>query len=302
MALQNIDFGDEKLFKGMPASDFAHRIVKKYLRIAFLDQANVKADVTPEFVHHMRVSLRKALSAMKVFKNYLDPKLKEHEKFLGELIFALGRVRDLDVEIALLKSKEGTSAISKEYDRKELMNYLKTSRNYAKTNLLLVFHHEKYHNLISSLSAFFREGAGVPGQETIDEVYKNIVNKLAHKFQKLGSDLEKKSKAKSFHRLRILGKKLRYTLEFFATLYLEMAKMIEDMKRVQDDLGLINDSRVAKKRLRTMTTKDQSQFTPELLKSIKALSKHFSKKEKQGRKNFLAEYQGLDWNKLIQSL
>jgi len=53
------------------------------------------------------------------------------------------------------------------------------------------------------------------------------------------------------HRLRIDGKKLRYLLEFFRSLYeeTEIEPLVEQLKLLQDILGGINDVRVQQRRL-----------------------------------------------------
>jgi len=53
------------------------------------------------------------------------------------------------------------------------------------------------------------------------------------------------------HRLRIAGKKLRYTAEFFRSLYAKKpaAKFIEALSDVQDHLGSLNDAMVSQQLL-----------------------------------------------------
>lgn len=61
-----------------------------------------------------------------------------------------------------------------------------------------------------------------------------------------GVVIDSSSSAKALHRLRVECKKLRYLLEFFRSLYKpeNLAPLVKDLKRLQDNLGTFNDLRV----------------------------------------------------------
>jgi CHAD domain-containing protein len=68
---------------------------------------------------------------------------------------------------------------------------------------------------------------------------------------KRGSKLDDDPPAEALHRLRIDAKKLRYLLEFFASLYPDtiISNMVKELKRLQDILGGFNDMEVQQRRL-----------------------------------------------------
>jgi CHAD domain-containing protein len=63
---------------------------------------------------------------------------------------------------------------------------------------------------------------------------------------KRGSRLGSDPPAQALHRLRIDAKKLRYLLEFFASLYPEktIGRLVKELKQLQDILGGFNDTEV----------------------------------------------------------
>jgi CHAD domain-containing protein len=74
--------------------------------------------------------------------------------------------------------------------------------------------------------------------ERIWRVYRRMV--------KRGRAIGDDSPAEALHDVRIRGKKLRYLLEFFQSLYPEQAieGLVAELKRLQDNLGDLNDYRV----------------------------------------------------------
>jgi len=281
----------------MDAKEYAHKIIKKYLTLAFSDETDVRMDRDPESIHHMRVSLRRALTAVKVFKKYISPAITKHQDFFQTLISALGKVRDLDVEILSLEKPQAIKAMSNKNERALVIDYLIAARAEARANLLAILNQNAYRNFVAEITEYLNKDFSSDFDDTqIDQVYKKIMHKLVEKFRKQGNALEEKSKAKSFHRLRILGKKLRYTLEFFDPLYHnDIARILEEMKQVQDELGVINDCRIAKERLERLASNNQTKFSRDVLEGINCLSRHFTKKEKKVRKKFLAAYEKLNW-------
>jgi CHAD domain-containing protein len=69
---------------------------------------------------------------------------------------------------------------------------------------------------------------------------------------KRGRTIDDSAPEEALHDLRIRGKKLRYLLEFFRTLYSEEAigRLVAELKVIQDVLGDWNDYRVQKQSLR----------------------------------------------------
>ena len=69
--------------------------------------------------------------------------------------------------------------------------------------------------------------------------------------------------APDFHRLRIRGKRLRYSLEFTAALYGGRSeRFVRSLARLQDGLGLMQDAEVATDRLRSLATAPGSTLPP----------------------------------------
>ena len=83
------------------------------------------------------------------------------------------------------------------------------------------------------------------------EVYERMAGVLAYDEWVTGPDVS----LKRLHRLRIAGKRLRYTLEFFEeVLAPQTGDLIKQMKRLQDHLGDLQDAVVASELLRDFLT------------------------------------------------
>ncbi|MCI5156888.1 MAG: CHAD domain-containing protein [Candidatus Electrothrix sp. AUS1_2] len=71
----------------------------------------------------------------------------------------------------------------------------------------------------------------------------SIIRKRFQRVLRDGQAIDANSPDENLHRLRIQGKKLRYSLEFFTSLYPapEMKALIRQLKNLQNNLGLFND-------------------------------------------------------------
>jgi CHAD domain-containing protein len=94
--------------------------------------------------------------------------------------------------------------------------------------------------------------AGVPA---ITLARKRILKKYQSAV-KAGNKISESTDDRTLHVLRIHCKKLRYLMEFFASLFHPetMTTLIEQLKRLQDNLGDFNDLRVQEEYLMTVAT------------------------------------------------
>ena len=82
--------------------------------------------------------------------------------------------------------------------------------------------------------------------ESIERAWKRLIRH--------GRALDKGSTAEALHRVRIDGKKLRYLLEMFRSVYpdAELGPLIACLKKLQDCLGALNDASVEQEALRRL--------------------------------------------------
>ena len=85
----------------------------------------------------------------------------------------------------------------------------------------------------------------------IRELAKNIIMKRNKKVLKFGQRVLITASDELLHQLRIEGKKLRYLLEFFSSLFAQekIQYLVRKLKLLQDNLGDFNDLGIQQERL-----------------------------------------------------
>ena len=105
----------------------------------------------------------------------------------------------------------------------------------------------KYRRLAAAWEKFLEnsgEGAETKNSELpVKRLAGRIIRRRFRRLLAEGQALGPSSPAGEFHRLRIQGKKLRYTLEFFSALFSQdvLEPAIRQLKQLQDNLGTCND-------------------------------------------------------------
>jgi triphosphatase len=99
----------------------------------------------------------------------------------------------------------------------------------------------------------WRGGDGDGLRQPIDAIAVLLLDRCREQVKKRSKDFAHQS-AKKRHRLRIALKKMRYTAELLAGLYepAETRQFVQRLKRLQDDLGDVNDVRVARDIIATL--------------------------------------------------
>ena len=212
----------------------------------------------PEGVHQFRVALRRMRSALVVFKTVLPP---EHAAWLNReasrLIDVLGPARDWDVFItetlatvrAARPDDESLEllAVAAETERARAYEQAEALRAPDYTKFLL-----RFGGWIET--AGWREAANHAAlDQPLALLGGRLLDKRHKRVLKHGRDFEQLSDA-DLHRLRISLKKLRYAGEFFAAQFPDgkPRPYIRALRRLQDDLGQLNDAAVAESCLKQL--------------------------------------------------
>ena len=218
----------------------------------------VLARADPEGVHQFRVALRRMRAALLVFRQALPPgDAAWLKREASRLIDLLGPARDWDVFIG-----ETLAAVRAARPDDETLESLaaaaeeERARAYEKAEALRAPEHTAF------LLRFGRwiETAGwraQAGRAALDRplvgLAAPLLDKRHRRVLKRGRDFERLSDAR-LHQLRITLKKLRYAGEFFAAQFPDgrPRPYIRALRRLQDDLGALNDAAVAEHCLRQL--------------------------------------------------
>ena len=241
------------LAQGISVDEALGRIFRACADQCAANQDAVLDRSDPEGVHQFRVALRRMRSALVVFKTVLP---REHvawlEREASRLIDVLGPARDWDVFIietlaAVQKARldDGTLerlAEAAEAERARAYEQAEALRAPEYTAFLL-----RFGRWIET--AGWREGANrAVLDRPLARLGRPLLDKRHKRVLKRGRNFEQLSDAR-LHQLRIALKKLRYAGEFFAAQFPDgkPRPYIRALRRLQDDLGRLNDAAVAER-------------------------------------------------------
>ena len=222
--------------------------------LAHLDanEGGLLAGEDPEFLHQMRVALRRLRSALGVF----SPPVPESEteplaREMKWLASCLGPARDWDVfTTETLPPIEGEFGAHGELQA--FSARCADLRRRANAKARRAVRSLRYQRLILRLAAWIaaeawrpapQGGAGDVLQKPVTELAAAVLERRYQQARRRGRRLAERSPAE-LHRLRIAIKKFRYATDFFATLY-EGRAARDTLKRLgelQDILGAMNDA------------------------------------------------------------
>lgn len=253
-------------------------------------------DVDIEFLHDLRVSSRRARSLLQTLRGHLKQDAQDYAvttyKWIGQQTTDL---RDLDVYLADFPALE--SAVSAELAG--ALEPFKAALQQQRTKAL-----RQVRTMLKSkrFTAFQREW---DAQLKVDNTFTKDAHKTAigntatqailKRYRRIcrdGAAITAQTPAEALHDLRKEGKKLRYLLEFFASLYPpELVKpRIASLKKLQDLLGAYQDCAVQAAFLETKAVglRADSSVPAETLMAMGALADQRLQDEKRLRKDFNA--------------
>ncbi|MBR8396151.1 CHAD domain-containing protein [Burkholderia cenocepacia] len=203
----------------------------------------------PEFVHQMRVALRRLRTLMRFFPRFTDRQWKDtlgvDLRWLAKL---LGTVRDWDVfateSLPALIAADGGSS-----DWDGTLDAARAQSLAARVELRQALHSARYARLtlgwlewLSALALPAADGDDAPSLRR--HATKRVRRLFGHLY---GSPSLTSLDTAARHQVRIDAKRLRYALEFFASLASRRTRTetVKTLARVQSVLGEANDAMVA---------------------------------------------------------
>jgi len=250
-----------KLDPAERADAAAVKVLRRLVEVFELNLPGTLEDVDSEFLHDLRVSVRRARALQRELRGVFAPEpLRAFRDGFKELQRITGPTRDLDVQ--LLEFDELAQGLSADAAgdvmplRRLLEDHLVVERrkmvralSSAPTRTLLENWSEYLDRLVESDDADRPDAARAVGDvagERIAKVYRRMV--------KMGDAIDDDTPADALHELRKQGKELRYLLEFFASLYpaAVVKPMVSTLKGLQDVLGRFQDREVQAQLLRSL--------------------------------------------------
>ncbi|MDN7696857.1 CHAD domain-containing protein [Burkholderia semiarida] len=202
----------------------------------------------PEFVHQMRVALRRLRTLMRFFPRFTDRRWKDTLGVdLRWLAALLGTVRDWDVFAT--ESLPALIAADGGGDWDGTLDAARAQSMAARVELRQALHSARYARLtlgwlewLSALALPAADGDDAPSLRR--HATKRVRRLFGHLY---GSPSLTSLDTAARHQVRIDAKRLRYALEFFASLASRRTRneTVKTLARVQSVLGEANDAMVA---------------------------------------------------------
>ena len=199
-----------------------------------------------ECVHDLRVAIRRARHALKLFPVFhADVRCHALRGELGRAFKALGAVRDHDVLISTLGSLCGHVHAAAS-TRTALDSALSMLRDKAVQPMLAALRSAAYRDAVADLSAMAGRGPACPADDAVRSFAAQAVSSVLKKTCAWREQAGRSDAAAHLHALRIALRRLRYTCEFFADVYGgAMKKAIQCCVELQEILGSHQDACVA---------------------------------------------------------
>jgi len=254
---------DAPVKEAMPATEAIAVILLRLLDTIEVNVDGVIRDIDTEFLHDLRVSVRRTRAALKLLGDALIAatavtadeldRFTADFKWLGDLTTP---TRDLDVHLLEFGDMVAGLAAARPEDLEPFRSFLQRRRLRASRALARGLRSPRFGALTAewrkTLLAVRDAGSigprgGIPDRSgTTRELAADRTSRAFRRVARQGGAITPTSPHESLHDLRKRCKELRYALEFFAPLHDPAAygKVVGDLKRLQDCLGQFQDSEV----------------------------------------------------------
>ena len=224
------------------------------------NRAGVLRSRDPEYLHQLRVGLRRLRSALRAFHDLLPKKETERlARRTGRVMGKLGVARDWDVFVAWLEDEDPP---------RELLRAARRERDRARASA---------RNAICrmELEPLAAKSYSKPAKEFAAASLGRLERRTRKQARRMDWD-----DAGERHALRIRVKRLRYASEFFG-------RTRGRLERLQDVLGGLNDVEVARRLLRGLRVK-----TPDLYGSLDLRESRLLRALERMKTSFLGQSSG----------
>lgn len=278
-----------------PLADAARRVLTVRLEVVrdYLPLALREPDKDPEYVHQLRVGTRRARAALDIFAACLSPKVgRSARKRLRRIRRAAGEARDWDVFLADLVAWAAEKPDKHRPGLDFLTGYAVVQRQAAQVHL-----EEAGRRFPFSFDRFLADTVAAVQEPqdrelaTLNDLARPLLSAQVKELeQAVVGDLED---YEHLHRVRIIGKRLRYAMEVFADCFTpqfreELYPAVEEMQEI---LGRANDSHVASGRLEALRARLRAQLPAEWKRfrlGFEGLLRFHQRRLPKERRQFLA--------------
>jgi CHAD domain-containing protein len=269
------DFGPTAVDPDDTIGQVALAILRRHFGVMLAKEPGTRLGDDIEELHDMRVASRRLRAAVSLFRDFLPAEAERLRPELAWVGQTIGAVRDLDVQLVQLD--EWTEGLP-EADRPPLVRLravLVEERAEARAAMLQALDSPRYERFVRRFGAMLRGRTGVrtrPARAVAPDLIEGRHRGLRKAMRKIGDG----TNPEAFHRLRIVGKRFRYALEFLSDVYPgETKPLIRRTVELQDLLGDYQDGIVAIDRLRELATHRAEDLGPEAVFAMGEIAERY---------------------------
>jgi CHAD domain-containing protein len=256
----------DRLDGGEPIAEGARRVLRRFFdRMLARESAVLKSD-DAEDVHQMRVASRRLRAALQVVEAVYDPEqVRRYRRGLRRVAQSLGDVRDLDVFHEHVLAYQAAQPEDARERIAPLVAALEGRRAEARAILLEDLRRRRFQKFKRDFATFLttpgaelNDRAGIDATTRVRDFAGSAIWRRYEQWRAYEVALEH-PRDEDLHDARIAGKRLRYTLEFFAdALGPNIEQALTPLIALQECLGALQDSVVARQRIQTLDLADQA--------------------------------------------
>jgi len=252
-----------------PVAMVAARALRKRLDAVWreLPAAGARGNRDAESVHRLRVATRRAIAALDAFHDLLPEKqLAWFTKQLRRIRRSAGEARDLDVLTDRLTDDAGCPGGRA---RRRLVAMLAKQREVSRQPIRAQHERLLERDWLDRVEELMAEVSAGRRELTFADYARRRFRPLMRRFFAVAD--RRLRDADEIHALRIEGKKLRYALEIFATVFPARvrARCYDSLERLQETLGDFTDHAAAADRFRRLADDKASAANRELLQRLR---------------------------------
>jgi CHAD domain-containing protein len=211
------------------------------------------ASIDTEFLHDLRVAVRRTRSILKLAGDVLPDQLAKRFgpdfKWLGDLTTP---VRDLDVYLLDLDAMSARLTSADPGDLDPFRSFLVKHRSAERRRLVRGLRSKRFQNLLGDWCAELVEVTAADGGPTVAMLARRRLTQAYRNAARRGRRIDEDSPSDDVHELRKRCKELRYLLEVFRPVCdnTPHRALLKELKSLQDTLGDFQDGEVQREAVR----------------------------------------------------
>ncbi len=295
---------DFRLDPGRRADATAKEILLHLLNTIEVNIPGTRDNLDSEFLHDLRVAVRRTRSALTQIKDIFAPDLVEPYKeafgWVGEIT---GPVRDLDVYLLDFNSYQASLPEALRPHLEPLRDFILAHYDDEQKTLTEHLDSKRFRDMLRSWRTFLE--APVPERSVVPNAMRpakavadDRIWTMYKRVRKEGRAINLASPPEDMHELRKSCKKLRYLIEFFDSLYpkQEGRQLVKLLKVLLDNLGKFQDLAVQAEHLRDIAQRmrDEGRASTDTLLTMGVLVGDLLEHQEQARQDFAEIFANFD--------